>query len=137
LNRPDVPLWFWLYDGAKLAKRLRAQYRQRHQEARGELADLYAAVDGDDELRRAQELYIGLAAELARDERLWATLLRTHAKRGDLVALDASVRLLRSARVELAENGEGPEAIAIPPGLSKLIDELRAQLAGAAPSGEP
>ena len=60
LNRPDVPLWFWLYDGAKLAKRLRAQYRQRHQEARRELADLYAAGDGDDELRRAQELYIGL-----------------------------------------------------------------------------
>ena len=85
----------------------------------------------------SQELYIGLAAELARDERLWATLFRTHAKRGDLVALDASVRLLRSARVELAENGEGPEAIAIPPGLSRLVDELRAQLAGSGPSREP
>jgi hypothetical protein len=41
-----------------VADGLRKQYRQ-HQKAR-KLADLDAAAEGDNELRRALELYIGL-----------------------------------------------------------------------------
>jgi hypothetical protein len=128
---PDQRLvWWWLYDGPEVAGALRAEYRQLHQEARRQLADLYAAGDADDELRRAQELYIGLAGELAEDERLWAALFRTHGRRGDRLGLEASIRRLRSALAELAEDDDGPDAIAIPHGLAHLIDELRAQLAG-------
>ena len=144
LDRADVPLWWWLYDGPEVAGALRAEYRQLHQGARRQLADLYAAGDADDELRRAQELYIGLAGELAEDERLWAALFRTHGRRGDRLGLEASIRRLRSDRLgleasirrlrsalaELAEDDDGPDAIAIPHGLAHLIDELRAQLAG-------
>jgi two-component SAPR family response regulator len=129
LDRADVPLWWWLYDGPEVAGALRAEYRQLHQEARRQLADLYAAGDADDELRRAQELYIGLAGELDEDEPLWAALFRTHGRRGDRLGLEASIRRLRSALAELAEDGDGPEAIAIPPGLGRLIDELRVRLA--------
>ena len=105
------------------------EYRQISQEARRKLADLYAAGNDDAELRRARELYIGLTGELAEDarldERLWAALFRTDARRGDRLGLDASVRRLRSVLAELAEDGDGPEAIAIPVGLGRLIDELQ------------
>jgi DNA-binding SARP family transcriptional activator len=128
LDRADVPLWFWLYDGPEVADVRRAEYRRLHQEARRKLADLYAAGNDDAELRRAEEMYIGLTGELAEDEQLWAALFRTNAKRGDRLRLDASVRRLRSALAELAEDGDGPDAIAMPPGLGRLIDELRVQL---------
>ena len=62
-----MPLWFWLYDGPRVAEVLRADYRQLSQEARRKLADLYAAGNDDAELRRARELYIGLTGELAED----------------------------------------------------------------------
>jgi hypothetical protein len=128
LDRADVPLWYWLYDGPRVADTLRAEYRQLHQEARRNLADVYAAGNDVAQLRRAQELYIGLTGELAEDEQLWAALFRTHAKRGDRLGLDASVRRLRSALAELAEDGDGPDAIAIPAALDRLVDELRVQL---------
>jgi hypothetical protein len=128
LDRADVPLLWWLYDGPRVAEGLRAEYRRLHQEARRKLADLYAAGDDEYELRRAQELYIGLTGELTEDERLWEVLFRTHARRGDRLGLDASVRRLRSALAEFAEDGDGPDAIAIPPRLGRLIDELRVQL---------
>ena len=110
-----------------------------HQEARRKVAELYAAGNDDAELRRAQELYIGLTGELAEDQQLWDSLFRTHAKRGDRLGLDASVRRLRSALTELAEDDDGPDAITIPDGLSRLIDELRVRLGtnGRAPTDPP
>jgi hypothetical protein len=129
LDAADVPPWWWLYDGPEVAHARREKYRQQQQGARRQLADLYATGGCDAELRRAQELYIGLAGELAEDEQLWEALFRTHGRRGDRLGLDASVRRLRSALAELGEDGDGPDAIAIPAGLARLIDQLRAQLA--------
>ena len=71
LDRADVPFWFWLYDGPKMADVPREEYRRSHQEARRKVAELYAAGNDDAELRRAQELYVGLTGELAEDEQLW------------------------------------------------------------------
>ena len=132
LERADVPLWFWLYDGPTVAGGLRTEYRQLCLGARRNLADLYAAENGDAELRRARELYIGLTGELAEDarldEQLWVALFRTDGRRGERLGLDASVRRLRNVLAELAEDGDGPDAIAIPPGLGRVIDEVRVQL---------
>jgi two-component SAPR family response regulator len=129
LDRADMPdSWWWLYDGPEVAVNLRADYRLLHQEARRHLADLYAAADADDDLWRAEQLYFGLAGEIAEDEQLWAALFRTQAKRGDLVALDTSVRRLRSALVEMGEARDGPRGVVLPAGLARLIDELQAQL---------
>jgi hypothetical protein len=133
LERADVPLWFWLYDGPRVAEGLRAEYRQLSLGARRSLADLYAAGNDDAELLRARELYIGLTGELtvdARlDEQLWVALFRTDARRGDRLKLDASVRRLRNVLAELADADDGPDAISIPPGLGRVIDEARVQLA--------
>jgi nucleoid-associated protein YgaU len=132
LDGPDVPLWWWLYDGPQVAVELRADYRRLQQEARRRLANLYAASGGAGNLLRAQELYVGLTGELADDEQLWATLFRTHRRRGDVLGFEASVRRLRSALVEFADDDDNPEQVRVPPGLLTIIEELRAELAEAA-----
>jgi nucleoid-associated protein YgaU len=131
LDGPDVPLWWWLYDGPQVAVELRADYRRLQQEARRRLAGLYAANGGAENLVRAQELYVGLTGELADDEQLWATVFQMHRRRGDVLGFEASVRRLRSALVELADD-EDPEQVSVPPGLVAMIEELRAELAEAA-----
>jgi hypothetical protein len=128
LDGPDVPLWWWLYDGPQVAVELRADYRRLQQEARRRLAGLYAADGGAGNLLRAQELYVGLTGELADDEQLWATLFRTHRRRGDVLGFEASVRRLRSALVELGDDDDNPERVRVPRGLEAIIEELRADL---------
>jgi hypothetical protein len=129
LDGPDVPLWWWLYDGPQVAVELRADYRRLQQEARRRLAGLHAANGGAGNIQRAQELYVGLTGELADDEELWATLFRTHRRRGDVLGFEASVRRLRSALVELADDDDKAEQVSVPPGLVAIIEELRADLA--------
>jgi hypothetical protein len=68
-----------------------------HQQARRRLADLLAAGRTDDELARAEELYISLVATDALDHRLWEALARLHGARNDLLGLEATFRRLRSA----------------------------------------
>jgi hypothetical protein len=46
-------------------------------------------------------LYIGLADEDPLDHRLWEALARLHERRNDVLRLEATVRRLRSALVEL------------------------------------
>jgi hypothetical protein len=101
------------------------------QEARRRLAGLYAANGDAGNLLRAQELYVGLTGELADDEQLWATLFRTHRRRGDLIGFEASGRRLRSALVELADD-DNPEQVGVPPGL-RLIQRRRSEDSGAVP----
>jgi hypothetical protein len=64
--------WWWLYDGPEVAHDLRTEYWRLQQETRHCLADLCAAGADDADLRRAQELYIGLTGGLAEYEQLWA-----------------------------------------------------------------
>jgi hypothetical protein len=133
LDRPDVPSWWWLYDGPEVALTLRADDRRLQQEARRRLADLRADSVDDDDLRRAQELYIGLAGELADDNQVWAALFRTHGRRRDLLGLDASVRRLRSALVEFGE-GDDSDRVDLPPDLAELVEQIRASLDGRQPA---
>jgi hypothetical protein len=91
----------WLYDGARLATSLRPEYSRLKQEVRHRLADLYAAGTDDRELGRAVELYTELTAERPEDHRLWVSLLRVQGRRGDALGLQASLRRLRTALVEL------------------------------------
>jgi hypothetical protein len=53
------------------------------------------------------ELYTGLTAERPDDDRLWVSLLRVQGRRGDGLALQTSLRRLRTALVELG-HGDDP-----------------------------
>jgi nucleoid-associated protein YgaU/DNA-binding SARP family transcriptional activator len=123
LDGMDVPSYWWLYQGPALATTLRSDYLRLHREARMRLADLY--VNGPDGgLPRAEELYVGLTAEDPTDEQLWAALFRVHARRSDSLGLDASVRRLRLALVELGE-ADSLEKVELPSRLSELLREIR------------
>jgi hypothetical protein len=61
------------------------------------------ATGNDQQLARAEELYIGLAEEDPLDHRLWEALARLYGRRIDLWGLEATARRLRSALVELGE----------------------------------
>jgi hypothetical protein len=98
-----------------------------HQQARRRLADLLAAGRTDQELARAEELYISLVATDALDHRLWEALARLHGARKDLLGLEATFRRLRRALVELGE-GDDPDRVPIPPTLKRVFDEVRASL---------
>src|SRR5215207_10020366 len=55
-----------------------------------------SAGSGPDEgLERAEELYVGLAADDPLDHRMWEALARLHGRRNDLLGLEATVRRLR------------------------------------------
>jgi hypothetical protein len=66
-----------LDDGPRVLD-LRVKYGNMHQQARRRLADLLATGRTDDELARAQDLYISLLATDALDHRLWEALARLH-----------------------------------------------------------
>jgi hypothetical protein len=123
LDSPDVPGWDWLYDGPRIAIELRADYRRMQLDARRRLAELLAAGSADGDLRRAQELYVGLTAEQADDEQLRAALFRVHGRRRDVLGLEASVRRLRTALVEFGTDDE-PEHVPLPPGLEDAVREV-------------
>ena len=125
LDRPDVPPYRWLDDGPRLVD-LRVKYARLQQQARRRLADLLAN-GSDQQLGRAQELYIGLAEEDPLDHRLWEALARLHGRRNDLLGLEATARRLRSALVELGE-GEDPERVPMPPALERVFAEVRMSL---------
>jgi len=125
LDRPDVPPYRWLDDGPRVVD-LRVKYATMQQQARRRLADLL--VSGPDEgLERAEELYIGLAADDPLDHRLWEALARLHGRRNDLLGLEATVRRLRSALVELGE-GDDPERVRVPPALERVFVDTRTSL---------
>ena len=91
------------------------------------LADLLATGCTDDELARAQELYVGLGEIDPLDHRLWEALARLHGHRNDLLGLEATFRRLRSAMVELGEDDD-PDRVRFPPALRQVFDEVRASL---------
>jgi DNA-binding SARP family transcriptional activator len=125
LERPDVPPYKWMDDGPRLVD-LRVKYAEMEHQARRRLADLLAS-GSEDGLPRAQELYIGLADEDPLDHRLWEALARLHERRNDLLGLEATVRRLRSALVELGE-GDDPERVMVPPTLARVFSDVRAAL---------
>jgi len=126
LERPDVPSYRWLDDGPRVLD-LRVKYATMHHRARRRLADLLATGCTDDELARAQELYVGLGETDALDHRLWEGLARLHGRRNDLLGLEATFRRLRSAMVELGD-GDDPDRVRIPPALKQVFEEVRASL---------
>ncbi len=127
LERSDIPNFYWLYDGPAVGLNLRSYYRRKQEETRRLLADLRAEGSDDADLRRAEELYRGLTAERTDDEQLWAAWFRTLGRLGDLMGLDASVRRLRTALVELG-SGDDPDTVALPPTLARVLDDVRASL---------
>jgi hypothetical protein len=58
---------------------------------------------------------------------LWEALARLHERRNDLLGLEASIRRLRSALVELGE-GDDPERVIVPPALERVFTEVRTVL---------
>jgi hypothetical protein len=126
LDSVAVPTYTWLYDGARLATSLRPEYGRLHQEVRQRLADHYAAGGDDHELGRAVELYTELTAERPDDDRLWVSLLRVQGRRGDALGLQASLRRLRTALVELGQ-GDDPDTVALPFKVQQILDEVQAQ----------
>jgi hypothetical protein len=125
LERPDVPPYRWMDEGPRLVD-LRVKYAAMEHQARRKLADLLA-VGPEDGLARAEELYIGLAQDDPLDHRLWEALARLHERRNDLLGLEASMRRLRSALVELGE-GDDPERVIVPPALERVFTEIRTVL---------
>jgi len=125
LERPDVPPYRWMDEGPRLVD-LRVKYAAMEHQARRRLADLLAAGP-EDGLARAEELYIGLAQDDPLDHRLWEALARLHERRNDLLGLEASMRRLRSALVELGE-GDDPERVIVPPALERVFTEIRTVL---------
>jgi hypothetical protein len=125
LDRPDVPPYGWMDEGPRVVD-LRVRYAAMQRQARRRLADLLAA-GADDERARAEELYVGLAEEDPLDHRLWEALARLHGRRNDLLGLEATVRRLRSALVELGE-AEDPDRVVVPPALARVFSEVRASL---------
>ena len=105
---------------------LRVKYAALERQARRRLADLLAAGP-EAGLARAEELYIGLAEDDPLDHRLWEALARLHERRNDLLGLEASMRRLRSALVELGE-GDDPERVIVPPALERVFTEVRTVL---------
>jgi hypothetical protein len=59
--------------------------------------------------------------------RLWEALARLHERRNDLLRLEAPMRRLRSALVELGE-GDEPEHVTVPPALERVFSQVRAAL---------
>jgi DNA-binding SARP family transcriptional activator len=90
------------------------------------LADLYAAGTDEQELGRAVELYTELTAERPADDRLWVALLRVQGRRGDVLGLQASLRRLRTALVEIGQ-GDDPETVRLPSNVQRVLDEVQAQ----------
>ena len=105
---------------------LRVKYAAMEHQARRGLADLLAAGP-EDGLARAEELDIGLAEDDPLDHRLWEALARLHERRNDLLGLEASMRQLRSALVELGE-GDDPERVIVLPALERVFTEVRTVL---------
>src|SRR5215470_14943711 len=84
--------------------------------ARRRLADLLAAEGTDQELARAEELYVSLMVTGALDHRLWEALARLHGARNDLLGLEVTFRRLRNGTLAIAEcrtnhhlTGRGPQ----------------------------
>jgi hypothetical protein len=127
LERPDVPPYRWMDDGPRLVD-LRVKYAAIAHQARRRLAEMLA-TGTEDGLARAEELYIGLAEDDPLDHRVWEALARLHERRNDLLGLEASMRRLRSALVELGE-GDDPEHVIVPPALERVFTEVRAALLG-------
>src|SRR5205823_1671277 len=127
LESVAVPTYPWLYDGAAIATSLRPDYRRLQEEVRLRLADLYAAGSSDDELSRAVDLYTELTAERPDDDRRWISLLRVQGRRGDAMGLEASIRKLRTALVELGQ-AEKPETARLPLSIQRVLEEVQSQL---------
>ena len=126
LESVAVPTYPWLYDGASLATTLRPDYHRLHEEVRHRLADLYASGADDADLGRSVELYTELTGERPDEDQLWVALLRVQGRRGDVLGLQASLRRLRTALVELGQ-GDDPDTVPLPPKVQRVLDELQAQ----------
>jgi len=127
LDSVAVPTYTWLYDGAAIATSLRPDYRRLQEEVRLHLADLYASGRLEDELGRAVDLYTELTGERPDDDRRWISLLRVHGRRGDAMGLEASLRRLRTALVELG-HGDKPDTVRLPLNVQRVLEEVQAQL---------
>jgi two-component SAPR family response regulator len=126
LDSLDVPTYAWLYDGASIATTLRPDYRRVQEEVRRHLADLCAEGSDEADLRRAQELYTELTGERPDDDHLWVALLRVQGRLGDLLGVQASLRRLRMALVELGQ-GDDPDKISLPPNVQRVLEEVQVQ----------
>jgi hypothetical protein len=133
LDSPDVPTYWWLYNGHALATTLRSDYRRQERDVRLLLADLCSAGASAAELMRAQDLYAGLTAEDPENERLWTALFRIHGRRADSMGLEAAARRLRTTLVELGK-GDDPDRVVLPPTLERVLTETRA-VVGQRPGG--
>src|SRR5207237_403392 len=126
LESVAVPTYPWLYDGAAIATSLRPDYRRLQEDVRLRLADLYATGTSEEELGRAFDLYTELTAERPDDDRRWISLLRVQGRRGDAIGLEASIRRLRTALVELGL-AEKPETARLPLSVQRAIEEVQKQ----------
>jgi hypothetical protein len=127
LESVAVPTYPWLYDGAAIATSLRPDYRRLQEDVRLRLAELYATGESEHELGRAFDLYTELTAERPDDDRRWIALLRVQGRRGDAMGLEASIRRLRTALVELGQ-AEKPETARLPLSVQRVLEEVQNEL---------
>ncbi len=74
----------------------------------------------EEELGRSVDIYTELTAERPDDDRRWISLWRVHGRCGDATALDASLRRLRTAVVELGQ-GDKPDTVHLPLNAQRVL----------------
>jgi hypothetical protein len=131
LDSSDMPNYRWLYnEDPQVALGLRSDLRRQHKAARLRLAELLAR--GPEEgLGRAEELYSSLCAEDLDDEHLWIALFRIHERTGSVLGLDAAVRRLRDALIELgATDVTDIDRVPLPDNLERIVNQIRSRIGG-------
>ena len=93
----------------------------------GEYVNLYWTTTTPDDLRSDTEL----KAERPDDDRRRISLLRVHGRRGDAMGLEASLRRLRTALVELGQ-GDKPQTVRLLPNVQRVLEEVQAEFRGRA-----
>jgi len=129
LDSSDMRDYRWLYsEDPQVGLMLRSDFRRRHKEARLKLAKLLA--EGPESgLARAEELYWDLCGEDPENERLWTALFRIHERTGSSLGLEAAVRRLRNALVELgATEVTDIDSVPLPPNLERLVQQTRQRI---------
>ena len=72
---------------------------------------------------------VGLLIGVFFFHRRWISLLRVQGRRGDAMGLEASIRRLRTALVELGQ-AEKPETARLPLSVQRVLEEVQNQLRG-------